>query len=255
MTVGGMRGRVLRAIGAGLIGQVLNIGGRLLLVPLFLTSWGAQAYGEWLIMSSAATWLAVADLGGQVYFVNRLTAEWARDAHDEFERSLATGFLFYLLVPGGLLLLFALISLIWPLAGWLGLVTTTRDVVTSVLLLLAFQVAVSLPQGLLIGIYRAIGAQATSTMLGNAIFVSQIAASCMVLLSGGGMVAMAMAQVAANACGLGLGGRRPQSASAWGSAVRAFAGQPGRRTSGVPAQPEFLRHPTRVRTDDFKAVC
>src|SRR5215468_6532456 len=194
MTLMGMHGRILRAVGAGLVGQVLNIGGRLLLLPLFLTLWGAQAYGEWLIMSSATMWLAVADLGGQVYFVNRLTAEWTRNAQKEFERTLATGFVFFLIV-GCLLLLFALISLNWPIAVWLGIVATPHDVVTIVLLLLAFQIAISLPQGLLLGIFRAVGAQATSTMLGNAILVFQMIASCMVLLLGGGMVAMAVVQI------------------------------------------------------------
>lgn len=195
MKPGGMRGRILRGIGAGIVGQALNIVGRLLMVPLFLAAWGVQAYGEWLILSSAAAWLALGDLGGQVYFVNRLTAEWAQGARDAFERTLSTGFLLFLLVPGGLFALFALFALAAPLGQWMGLVSTLPEVVRSVLLLLALQVAVALPQGLLFGIYRAIGAQATSIMLGNAILGLQLAASGGVLLSGGGMVAMAIVQI------------------------------------------------------------
>ena len=195
MKPGGMRGRILRGIGAGVVGQVLNIVGRLLLVPLFLAAWGVQAYGEWLMLSSAAAWLALGDLGGQAYFVNRLTAEWVRDGRDEFERILSTGFLLFLLVPAGLFALFTLFVLAAPLSRWMGLVTTSPQVVTTVLLLLALQVVVSLPQGLVLGIYRAIGTQATSIMLGNAILGMQLVASGAVLLSGGGMVAMALVQI------------------------------------------------------------
>lgn len=194
MNPGGMRGRILRSTGAGMIGQLLNIIGRLLLVPLFLAAWGAPAYGEWLMLSSAAAWLAMGDLGGQVYFVNRLTAEWARNARSEFDRTLSTGLLLFLLVPAGLFAVFALFVLVAPLGQWMGLVITSPEVVTSVLLLLALQIVVALPQGLVLGIYRATGAQATSIMLGNAILGLQLAANGAVLLSGGGPVEMAIVQ-------------------------------------------------------------
>lgn len=195
MNSGGMRGRILRGTGAGMIGQILNIVGRLLLVPLFLAAWGAQAYGEWLMLSSAAAWLAMSDLGGQVYYVNRLTAEWARNARTEFQRTLSTGFMFFLLIPVGLFALFALFALSVPLGQWMGLVITSSEVVTSVLLLLALQIVVALPQGLVLGIYRATGAQATSIMLGNAILGLQLVVNGAVLLSGGGMVEMAIVQI------------------------------------------------------------
>lgn len=194
MNPGGMRGRILRGTGAGVIGQLLNIVGRLLLVPLFLAAWGAPAYGEWLMLSSAAAWLALGDLGGQVYFVNRLTAEWARNSPSEFERTLSTGLLLFLLVPAGLFALFALFALVAPLGQWMGLVITPPEVVTSVLLLLALQIVVALPQGLVLGIYRATGAQATGIMLGNAILGLQLAANGAVLLSGGGLVEIAVVQ-------------------------------------------------------------
>lgn len=189
-----MRGRILRGTGAGMIGQLLNIVGRLLLVPLFLGAWGAQAYGEWLILSSAAALLAMGDMGGQVYFINRLTAEWARGAYNDFARTLSTGLLLFLLVPTGLFALFLVLALTAPLGSWMGLSTTPPELATSVLLLLALHVVIALPQGLVLGIYRATGAQATSIMLGNAILGLQLIANGVVLLSGGGMVAIAIVQ-------------------------------------------------------------
>lgn len=191
----GMRGRILRSMGAGAIGQLLNIVGRLLLVPLFLITWGASTYGEWLILSSAAAWLAMGDLGGQVYFVNRLTAEWARGAREQFEQSLSTGLMLFLLVPAALFALFVVLVLLVPLGRWMGLVITPPVVVTSVLLLLALQIVVALPQGLVFGIYRATGAQATGIMLGNAILGLQFAAIGTVLLAGGGPVEIAIVQL------------------------------------------------------------
>ena len=70
--------RLIQGIGANFLGQVINVASRVLLVPLFLTAWGAQVYGEWLILSSVVAYLSLTDLGGQLYIVNRLTQAYAQ---------------------------------------------------------------------------------------------------------------------------------------------------------------------------------
>ncbi len=192
---GGMRGRILRSFGADSLGQVLNIGIRLMLVPLFLSTWGAEAYGEWLILTALAAWFALGDLGGQLYFINRLTAEWAAGKIDVFQRVLSTGLLLFI-VSSGLLLGVALLAVSWlPIASWLELKAVDHDLVKAILLLMALRFSVSLPVGLFLGIYRAIGVQATSVMYGNLILMIQFVASALALLAGGGMLLLASLEV------------------------------------------------------------
>lgn len=191
----GLRPRILRAVGAEALGQFLNVAIRLLLVPLFLSTWGAQAYGEWLILTAVAAWLSLGDLGGQLYFINRMTTAWAAGCRDEFQRVLSTGFLF-LLVSFGVLLSSVVVGLMWlPLRSWLGLKVVEPDVVKMVLSIMALRFLVGLPVGLLLGVYRATGAQATSVMYGNLVLIIQFVGSAIALLAGAGMLVLAALEV------------------------------------------------------------
>jgi len=177
------------------LGQVLNVGIRLLLVPLFLSTWGAESYGEWLILTALAAWFSLGDLGGQLYFINRLTAEWAVGRVDVFQRVLSTGLLLFL-VSSTVLFGCVLIALnLLPVTVWLGLKTVDQDLAEAILLLMALRFLVSLPIGLFLGIYRAIGIQATSVMYSNLILLIQFVASALALLAGGGMLLLAALEV------------------------------------------------------------
>ena len=69
----GIVSRALKSIGADALGQFLNVLTKLLLVPIFLKFWGSELYGEWLILFAWCSWFTIADLGGQLFFANKLT--------------------------------------------------------------------------------------------------------------------------------------------------------------------------------------
>lgn len=190
-----MRGRILRSFGADTLGQVLNVGIRLMLVPIFLSTWGAEVYGEWLILTAVAAWFALGDFGAQLYFINRLTTEWASGRIDIFQRVLSTGLLLFIVFSVLLLGVALLAVLLLPIASWLELKAVDHDLVKAILLLMALRFSVSLPVGLFLGIYRAIGVQATSVMYGNLILMIQFVASALALLAGGGMLLLASLEV------------------------------------------------------------
>ena len=190
-----MRGRVLRAIGAEGLGQLLNIGVRLLLVPLFLSAWGSQVYGEWLILTAIAGWFSLADLGAQLYFVNRMTESWAQRRLDEFQHVFSTGMFFFGGSSAVLMALAALALMLPGIPGGLGIETTDANVVRWVLIIMCLRVLASLPLGLLLGVYRATGAQATSVMFGNLMLLIQLVAGAVVLWNRGGLVLMALTEV------------------------------------------------------------
>lgn len=95
MMPGSILGRVVRSIGADAIGQLLNVLTRLVLVPVFLKFWGAESYGEWLIISAWCSWFTLGDLGGQLFFSNKLTSAWTRQRLDEFHETFSTGLFFF----------------------------------------------------------------------------------------------------------------------------------------------------------------
>ena len=79
-----MRKRLIQGMGANFLGQIINMASRVLLVPLFLTAWGVEVYGEWLILTSIGAYLFLTDLGGQLYIINRLTQAYALEDVPQF---------------------------------------------------------------------------------------------------------------------------------------------------------------------------
>ena len=94
-----MRKRLIQGIGANFLGQIINLASRVLLVPLFLTAWGAEVYGEWLLLTSIVAYLSLTDLGGQLYIVNRLTQAYAQGDIPLFRKILHTGLSLFLIIP------------------------------------------------------------------------------------------------------------------------------------------------------------
>ncbi len=188
---GSIRVRIMRSFGADSLGQVLNIGIRLLLVPLFLSTWGVDSYGEWLILTALAAWFSLGDLGGQLYFINRMTADWAAGKREDFQRVYSTGLLLFVVSSCLLFAAVAILLVVLPASIWLRLKFVDPELAKAILLLMALRFSISLPVGLLLGVYRAIGLQATSVMYGNLILIIQFVATALALLSGGGMLLLA----------------------------------------------------------------
>ncbi len=68
----------MRAIVALLVNNLSGIAIQLASVPIFLTAWGVQLYGEWLVLYTIPGYLALADLGVISVANNRIDALCAR---------------------------------------------------------------------------------------------------------------------------------------------------------------------------------
>ena len=188
-----MRKRIIQGISANFIGQVIHLASRVLLVPLFLKAWGNDIYGEWLILTSIAAYLSITDFGGQLYIVNRLTQLYACAQLDDFRRVLHTGMALFVVVPVILFVLFVSI-VTWITPSTLGIVKTGNEVVLGVLLLLAFQFVIALPQGLILGVYRAVGQLPRGMMLANIAQLLQLIMISAALWLNVGMIGIAVIQ-------------------------------------------------------------
>lgn len=196
---GGAVGRLSRAIGATLLGQLFTVGMSFLLVPLALRQWGAGAYGEWLTLSALAGCLTLFDFGAQSYVTNRICQAYARGSVEQLHRDLHSALLFLYALPViAFGLLMAVVAGI-PVNAALHFQATGREMATLTLLLLsANTLLLAIPQGLMAGVYRATGANARGTMVGNVFRLIQLVVSITVLSGGGSMTALAASWVAIN---------------------------------------------------------
>lgn len=58
-----LKRRIAASLAANSFGQGVTISTQLLLLPLFLSHWGASLYGDWLLLTAIPAYLAMADLG------------------------------------------------------------------------------------------------------------------------------------------------------------------------------------------------
>ncbi len=190
-----LRARFVKGLGANFLSRILNLARRILLVPLFLVAWGVDVYGEWLILSSIVSCLYLSDLGGQLYIVNRLTQTFAKQDIIQFRRILHTGLVIFIIIPSVVFIFFMIAILLFPLLAVLHISTTDNLVVVVVLAILSFQFVFSLPQGILLGVYRAVGMLPRGVMLGNLIVLLQLIFLSIGLLLKLGMIWIAFLQI------------------------------------------------------------
>jgi O-antigen/teichoic acid export membrane protein len=190
-----MRKRLIQGIGANFLGQFISLASRVLLVPLFLTAWGAEVYGEWLLLSSIVAYLSLTDLGGQLYIVNRLTQAYAQQDVPLFRKILHTGLGLFLILPLAVFAAFIGVILFFPPGVVLQITITSPRVVFLVLAILAFQFVISLPQGILLGVYRAVGLLPRGVMFTNLMQLVTVVLVALGLWWQGGLAAISFLQL------------------------------------------------------------
>jgi glycosyltransferase involved in cell wall biosynthesis/O-antigen/teichoic acid export membrane protein len=169
--------------------------GHLVLVPLYLKYWPATRYGEWLALSSLASYLSTLDVGLNTAGVNRLTQAYARGNREAYARYQDSAIAFYTVLAGGGSIVWAVLVWQLPLGSWLTLSQTPDIEAAWVTWLLGVQVLLAMPVGFLAGVYRSVGNLAWAQWLANARTLAAFALVPLVLGLGGGMRSLAAAQL------------------------------------------------------------
>ena len=198
---GGARGtavtRLTKGFLANIVGQVIAASGQLVLVPVFLACWGKQLYGEWLLLSAATAYVALCDFGMQMFVVNRMNQCYARGDVTQGTRILHSALLTSVLVCGIVLAILVPGVFLAPLEKWLHLTITSHVASAIIACVLMFQILVTIPYGLVAGVYRATGEYARGQMAQNTSAMLSLCFTVTVVVLGGTPVYAASAQLAA----------------------------------------------------------
>jgi O-antigen/teichoic acid export membrane protein len=115
-----VKNRVIKGVGSSFFYQTVLAAQAVILVPFFLKAWGAEGYGRWLTLTAFVSYLALLDLGGQVYFANKLAVAFAKKDTKDFFQKLSEGlslFLFLGLSCFGIWISIILIAGKWSITG------------------------------------------------------------------------------------------------------------------------------------------
>ncbi len=186
--------RIIRALGAEVITHALNVVNKLLLIPLFISVWGTELYGYWIVIVSSISWLTIGDLGAQVYYINSLTVLSETDQH-KYNRTLTTGLYLFTAISSVIFLLVLGVYFSEVAPRFFGVPNSIYNDTNIVLLLLGIKISLSFINGYLLGIFRTIKRQATSVMVVNFILVLQFAMSVVALCNKSGIITLAAVEV------------------------------------------------------------
>ena len=113
----GLKG-IARNLTAGFSSHLVAVLQQVALTPLFLRSYGAAGFGEWLTLSASVSYLGTLDFGIQTFLNQDLTIRYHRGDMQDFhvQQSTALRLLLGIVTTAGLI---ALLVLAMPLEHWL----------------------------------------------------------------------------------------------------------------------------------------
>lgn len=152
--------RVIRAFGANAYEQLVTVIVQLAGVPVLLHAWGAQQYGEWLMLAALPSYLSLSGLGLSQSASNDMTARVARGdfaGAAQIHKSLFA--LMWGITAIALILCMAAIAAM-PLNTWLHLTHLDAHAVQLVAWCLAAEALVAQPNGVTHSGFRASGQEA-----------------------------------------------------------------------------------------------
>ena len=200
----GLRGRLLKGIGAQGFSQVAQIFIRLAEVPLLLSFWGTQLYGEWLMLSAIPVYLTISDGGFAGAACREMTMRSGADDRHGTLVIFQSAWILLVLVS----ILIGLIAIgfvkVVPLAKWLDFSSMTTIEIETVFLFLVAHVLVGFQGSLLNGGYWVAGCYSRGMYLIAATQLLEFAGLALAVASGGGPIQAAGGYLAGRLLGTGL---------------------------------------------------
>ena len=187
----GVAESILQGASANLLGLILTFAQHVLLVPLFLNSWGSRLYGDWLALTAAAGYLSMLEGGFQRYLTNRMNAAWELGDPKQFHRLLHTGIVFSVAVTGVGAVVVTLGAFFIPWPKLLRLSTLDQNLSGATLMLAGLSLLASIPAGIVGGVYRCLKEYPRGVALANLVRLLQVLAIAAALWQGEGILTIA----------------------------------------------------------------
>ncbi|BAN35167.1 putative flippase [Sulfuricella denitrificans skB26] len=185
--------RIIHGIGANGFGQAVTILIQLASVPILIHAWGLQLYGEWITLSAIPSYLVLSDIGLSLVAGNSL----ALIAEKGDIRQMQTIFqsTWVMVSSLSIVVLIPVVVIVWFIepGQFLGLTKITGGTLSITLLLLFSHVALSMQTGILQLPFRVLKRNPFSVAAVNVIRLMEWVVATVVVLTGGGVVEVAVA--------------------------------------------------------------
>lgn len=167
MEIGSLKDRLIRNFSASLYAIGVTLTTQFLSVPLYLHFWGSLFYGEWLVLSAVAGYVALTDVGFTKVASNEVAMRVACGDFDSANAYLQSAWLMILGASGCVLFSTLVLVPFLPLAHWLHITTHSSQEVTWTALLLIIYTLLCLHTEIFGTVYRAMYHNARGAMIGS----------------------------------------------------------------------------------------
>ena len=162
---------------------------------MFLTHWGTEKYGEWLILSTIPAYLALTDVGISSAATNEMCILAARGDWHEVSKLFRAVRVVAGLTAACLILLMATVLIVLGRDAIITMTSTSYEIVCSTLLLSMLHIGLMQLNGTLMGGYRCVGLFAASVAANNISRLGEGLLSLGAVLLGGDMSAVVFSTV------------------------------------------------------------
>lgn len=184
-----LKQRLLKGLGANAYGQLVTIGIQLLSVPLFLYYWGAEQYGEWLILAAIPAYLSLSDIGFATVAANDMTMRIAREDNEGAIEIYQSGLAFICCVCCVIFVILLSFLFLTDITNGFNYKNFSNSDVRYIIVFLSAQALISLVGGMHNAGFRASGLYATGTFFTNSIRLSEwVIAALLVMQQSSGVV-------------------------------------------------------------------
>lgn len=153
----GMKSRLFSGLTAQMVTFVIFFIESIVLIPFFIDAWGSSTYQGWVVLSSAAYFLVLSDLGTSYYFDNSIRMTWTAGKEEDYQRNVAVGFGCYLLLFAFICALVVIFALRVDFDGVFGDIHINSTSARYIFILLAITVLIDLVRIPIASIYNARG--------------------------------------------------------------------------------------------------
>lgn len=180
---------------ANVVQKIVRIADQLLLVPFFLTNWGAAVYGEWLTLTIIPSVLAFSDLGFGSAVCNSFVLAYAAGDKQKAADLRKSGFwIITLTIILGLLLTVVAMVVCTKMQLFEKSHINAKDAMLAVVYMMVARLITFYTQ-LVEGFYRGARKAALGSLFGSGNYLINIVVGLIVLLLGYGVVAFAFSQL------------------------------------------------------------
>lgn len=194
--------RLLRGIGANLLGQLVSTGIQLVGVPVLLRAWGVGLYGEWLLLSTVPRYVTMSDVGFGGVAGSEMTMQVASGDRDAALQTFQSAWVFVTVLTSAVVALGVLAAWALPFDRWLGVRQMNHEAAALTVTLLLLHVFMAIQDGFVAAGYRATGQYARGTTAEIAVQLAEFSAFLVAIVFGSGPVGAAAFYLATRVVGV-----------------------------------------------------